>query len=224
MHRVHLTGGPTLVLDAYAHVIGGSANLTVQGQTSTFVHALEILPSARPDVLLLHANALADAKPAVNQQRLRRAAARSRLAVIGDISTSDIASYMSTGVTGILSQDLDVAQFLTALELVSRGGLVIAPAPELASPLTASPAPMLALLSARERQILTLVTVEPHNEALAGVLGLSPLTVKTHVNRIMRKLGTSNRAQLVAVAYESGLVVPGIAAGNRTNTSDRAEA
>lgn len=64
-------------------------------------------------------------------------------------------------------------------------------------------------LSDREREVLTLVARGLNNTEIAGSLGLSPLTVKTHVSRTMGKLGVRDRAQLVIVAYESGLVAPG---------------
>ena len=64
-------------------------------------------------------------------------------------------------------------------------------------------------LSERDRQVLTLVARGLNNTEIAEALGLSPLTAKTHVSRVMGKLGARDRAQLVMVAYESGLVVPG---------------
>lgn len=64
-------------------------------------------------------------------------------------------------------------------------------------------------LSERERQVLALVARGLNNTEIAEALGLSPLTAKTHVSRIMGKLGARDRAQLVIVAYESGLVIPG---------------
>jgi len=64
-------------------------------------------------------------------------------------------------------------------------------------------------LSEREREVLTLVARGLNNTEIAEALGLSPLTAKTHVSRIMGKLGARDRAQLVVVAYESGMVTPG---------------
>jgi DNA-binding NarL/FixJ family response regulator len=68
----------------------------------------------------------------------------------------------------------------------------------------------LARLTEREREVLALVAQGLSNEELAGRLYLSPLTTKTHVSHIMTKLGVRDRAQLVVIAYESGLVVPGV--------------
>jgi DNA-binding CsgD family transcriptional regulator len=68
--------------------------------------------------------------------------------------------------------------------------------------------PELAALTAREREVLVQVAAGLPNDEIADRLGVSPLTVKTHVNRTMAKLGARDRAQLVVAAYESGLVRP----------------
>ncbi|MFC8823847.1 DNA-binding response regulator [Streptomyces sp. NPDC057137] len=212
MHRVLLTGGPTLVRDAYAHIIGASAVLTLQGQTATLPDALAQLPAVRPDLLLIDAGALPNSPTAATQLVLRQAAAGTRLAVIGSVPPSDIAFFVRAGVTGILGRDIDVPHFVAALDLVSGGGLVISSLDALlAAHNTRAVAPPSALehLSDRERQVLALVASQRDNNALAQLLGLSPLTVKTHVNRILRKLGATSRAHLVAIAYESGLITPG---------------
>lgn len=72
----------------------------------------------------------------------------------------------------------------------------------------------LAALTDREREILSLVGRGLSNEDIARALHLSPLTVKTHVNRAMTKLGVRDRAQLVVIAYRTGLVRPGPGSGN----------
>lgn len=215
MHRVLLTGGRALVRDAYARVIAASAGLTLQAQTPGLPDALAQLPTVRPDLLLIDADALPNRPVAATQLVLRQATAWTRLAVIGTIPTSDIVYFVRAGVTGILGRDIEAPHFVTALDLVSGGGLVISSP---GSPLdireardsrAVAPPSALEHLSDRERQILALVATQRDNNALAQLLGLSPLTVKTHVNRILRKLGATSRAHLVAIAYESGLIVPG---------------
>jgi DNA-binding NarL/FixJ family response regulator len=69
--------------------------------------------------------------------------------------------------------------------------------------------PALSELTEREREIMALVAQGLSNDEIAGQLFLSPLTVKTHVSRAMLKLGARDRAQLVVIAYQSGLVAPG---------------
>jgi len=213
MHRVYLTGGPALLREAYARIIEDSAFLTVQAQIPDLAPALAQLPSARPDILLIDAMALAPSPNTTTLLSLRRAAARTTLAVIGDTRAEDVDPLLRAGVTGILDRQMEAAPFVMALDLIGRGGTVVS-SPSTGTRIAAAPpSPMLDQLSTRERQILTLVATEPDNSTLAHLLSISPLTVKSHVNRILRKLGASSRAHLVTIAYESGLVSPGLAAG-----------
>jgi len=103
--------------------------------------------------------------------------------------------------------------------VVARGDALLSPSvtrrlitdlasrPERAAPAVSGPA--LDPLTAREREVLALVAAGLSNDEIAARLYLSPLTAKTHVSRIMTKLLARDRAQLVVIAYESGLVVPG---------------
>ncbi|MET7695634.1 response regulator transcription factor [Streptomyces sp. NPDC005483] len=209
MHRVLLTGGPALLREAYARVIEDSALLTVQAQIPDLASALAQLPSLRPDILLIDAMAMASSPRTTTLLSLRLAAARTTLAVIGETPAEEAGSLLRVGVTGILGQQMEAAAFVVALDLISRGGTVIS-SPSMVTRISANPpSPTLDQLSARERQVLALVATQPDNGTLARLLGISPLTVKSHVNRILRKLGASSRAHLVTIAYESGLVSPG---------------
>jgi DNA-binding CsgD family transcriptional regulator len=69
---------------------------------------------------------------------------------------------------------------------------------------------MLSVLTNREREVLARVAAGMSNDEIASALFMSPLTAKTHVNRMMTKLGARDRAQLVVIAYETGLVRPGL--------------
>ncbi|MFF2010607.1 hypothetical protein ACFVWY_16245 [Streptomyces sp. NPDC058195] len=113
MHRVIVAGGATLVRDGYAHIIDGSP---------TF---LATTPS---DLLLIEAHELAGVPPVATQQSLRQAAARTRVVLLGNPPT-DLALLVGAGVTGVLGLHLELDHFFTALDLVSRGGMVISPAP-----------------------------------------------------------------------------------------------
>ncbi|MFD9327701.1 response regulator transcription factor [Streptomyces sp. NPDC060065] len=208
MHRVLLTGGPALIRDAYAHIIEGSTLLTVQAQIPALDDALDQLPSLRPDLLLIGSLALTPHPQTPTLLSLHQAAAQTTLAVVGDTPSRAISPLLHAGVTGILGHDIEATPFVMALDLVRRGGLVVSSPSTGTTPIP--PVPLLDKLSTRERQVLTLVASQADNNALAQLLGLSPLTVKTHVNRILRKLGASTRAQLVTIAYESGLVTPGL--------------
>ncbi|WP_406283398.1 LuxR C-terminal-related transcriptional regulator [Streptomyces sp. NBC_00209] len=209
MQGVFLAGGSTLERNAYEHIINRSRTLTMLGHTATLAEALKEVLCSRPDLLLIDKGTLPPAVLAPPRMVLRQAATLTRLAFIGTVPVGEIASYLRDGVTGILSHEMDTDQFVTGVDLVSRGGVVISPPTifDAAPPL--SPLPIVDRLSAREREILALIPTQPDNESLAQLLRISPLTVKSHVNSILRKLGATSRARLVVIAYESGLVTPG---------------
>ncbi|MFE5240435.1 MULTISPECIES: response regulator transcription factor [unclassified Streptomyces] len=212
MHRVVLAGGPTLVRDAYAHVIAAAPAFTLQAHTATLTQALNGLHPTACDLLLIDAHELARA-PLAPVKALSHAALHTRVAVHGAVPSAELPLLAEAGVTGVLGPFLEPHEFLTALDAVCRGAMVISPAP-LRAP-AGPPAPgVLTSLTQREREVLTLLATQPDNTAIAQALGLSLNTVKTHVNRIMHKLTVANRSQLVALAYETGLVVPGLRAAS----------
>jgi DNA-binding NarL/FixJ family response regulator len=124
------------------------------------------------------------------------------------------------GASGFLVKDTEPADLLQAVRIVARGDALLSPSvtrrlitdlatrPERRSPGDQDAKP-LAGLTEREREVLALVAEGLSNDEIAGRLYLSPLTSKTHVSRIMTKLNARDRAQLVVMAYESGLVTPG---------------
>ncbi|MFJ8754937.1 response regulator transcription factor [Streptomyces sp. NPDC102441] len=204
MYRVLLAVGPALVRDAYAHVIAASPAFSLRAQTETLAEALTVLSTTTCDILLIETRELGGATPAA---ALRQASGQVRIVVLGNIPPAELVLLAGAGVTGVLGLYLEADEFLTALDVVCRGGMVISPAPS--PPPAPAPSVALAPLSRREREILALVATQPDNTAIAHALGLSPFTVKTHVHRIMHKLGISSRAHLVTLAYESRLIVPG---------------
>jgi DNA-binding NarL/FixJ family response regulator len=124
------------------------------------------------------------------------------------------------GASGFLVKDTEPADLLQAVRVVARGDALLSPSvtrrliTDLATrperpPLSDSLGRALAVLTVRERQVLGLVAEGLSNDEIAARLFLSPLTSKTHVSRIMTKLDARDRAQLVVIAYESGLVTPG---------------
>jgi DNA-binding NarL/FixJ family response regulator len=121
------------------------------------------------------------------------------------------------GASGFLVKDTEPADLIQAVRIVARGDALLSPgvtrrliADIAARPQNRTVAPAaLARLTDREREVLTLVAGGLSNDEIAVRLFLSPLTAKTHVSRAMTKLDARDRAQLVVIAYESGLVVPG---------------
>jgi DNA-binding NarL/FixJ family response regulator len=121
------------------------------------------------------------------------------------------------GASGFLVKDAEPADLIHAIRVVARGDALLAPSVtrRLITDLATRPelpkadARQLDGLTDREREVLQLVATGLSNDEIAASLFVSPLTAKTHVSRILAKLGARDRAQLVVVAYESGLVTPG---------------
>jgi len=126
---------------------------------------------------------------------------------------------LRSGASGFLVKDTEPEDLIRAIRVVARGDALLSPSvtrrliTDLASKPHRPPArdPRLSRLTEREREVLSLVAEGLSNEEIARRLFLSPLTTKTHVSRILTKLEARDRAQLVVLAYESGLVTPGSA-------------
>jgi DNA-binding NarL/FixJ family response regulator len=124
---------------------------------------------------------------------------------------------LRAGASGFLAKDVDPAELRHAVRVVARGDALLSPGvtrrliAEFAARPTLQPAaaPRLEVLTDREREVLALVGEGLGNDDIAARLYMSPATAKTHVSRIMTKLAVHDRAQLVVLAYETGLVRPG---------------
>lgn len=151
-----------------------------------------------------------------------------RVLVLTTYDTDEnIVEALRAGASGFLVKDTRPAELLEAIRTVTAGDALLSPGPtaRLIERFLRSPSALHPpgsgpdCLSERERQVLTLVARGLNNTEIAEALGLSPLTAKTHVSRIMGKLEARDRAQLVIVAYESGLVTPGAGQSQQTSQS-----
>ncbi len=140
------------------------------------------------------------------------------------LTTFDLDDYvfdaLRAGASGFLLKDVTAERLFDAVRVVAGGDALLAPAVTRrligefarltpAPPCAARAYPALATLTARESEVLVLVAAGLSNQQLAARLVVTEETVKTHVSRVLRKLGLRDRTQAVIVAYESGLVVPG---------------
>ncbi|MDA0637477.1 response regulator transcription factor [Nonomuraea sp. MCN248] len=123
---------------------------------------------------------------------------------------------LRAGAAGFLVKDIVPEDLLHAVRVAARGDALLAPSITrklihryVAQPLTPAAGAALSQLTNRERETVALVARGLSNDEIAARLVISPMTAKTHVNRAMTKLRARDRAQLVVLAYESGLVVPG---------------
>jgi DNA-binding NarL/FixJ family response regulator len=129
-----------------------------------------------------------------------------------------VAQALRSGASGFLGKDVTTDELLTGIRTVASGDALLSPvatralitrflsAPEPGDPL--APPERLAALTAREREVTALAAEGRSNTEIAEKLVVSPLTVRTHVHRAMTKLDARDRAQLVVIAYQSGLVRP----------------
>ncbi|MEU5256823.1 response regulator transcription factor [Streptomyces longwoodensis] len=217
--RVLLADDQTLVRASFAMLVASAGDMEVVGEAGTGREAVDLARSARADLVVMDIR-MPDLD-GIEATRLIAAdedLAGVKVLVLTTYDTDEhIVDALRAGASGFLVKDIRPAELLDAIRTVAAGDSLLSPGPTsrlIARFLRAPDTPMSALggpdgLSERERQVLTLVARGCNNTEIAEALGLSPLTAKTHVSRIMGKLGARDRAQLVIVAYESGLVTPG---------------
>ncbi|MFJ8075020.1 response regulator [Streptomyces sp. NPDC096176] len=215
--RVLLADDQTLVRAAFAMLVESARDMEVVGQAGTGVEAVELARSERADLVVMDIRM--PELDGIEATRLIAAdddLAGVKVLVLTTYDTEEhIVEALRAGASGFLVKDTKPAELLAAIRTVAAGESLLSPGPTsrlIARVLSAPQMPRAGGpdgLTDRERQVLTLVARGLNNTEIAESLGLSPLTAKTHVSRIMGKLGARDRAQLVIVAYESGLVSPG---------------
>ncbi|MEU5599280.1 response regulator transcription factor [Streptomyces sp. NPDC020298] len=217
--RVLLADDQTLVRASFAMLVASAGDMEVVAEAGTGRQAVDLARSARADLVVMDIR-MPDLD-GIEATRLIAAdedLAGVKVLVLTTYDTDEhIVDALRAGASGFLVKDIRPAELLDAIRTVAAGDSLLSPGPTsrlIARFLRAPDTAMSAVggpdgLSERERQVLTLVARGFNNTEIAEALGLSPLTAKTHVSRIMGKLGARDRAQLVIVAYESGLVIPG---------------
>lgn len=217
--RVLLADDQTLVRAAFAMLVESAGDMEVVGQAGTGREAVDLARTARADLVVMDIR-MPDLD-GIEATRLIAAdedLAGVKVLVLTTYDTDEhIIEALRAGASGFLVKDTRPAELLDAIRLVAAGEALLSPGPTarlIARALRApDPGPLRSpgpdTLTERERQVLGLVARGLTNQEIALSLGLSPLTAKTHVSRIMGKLAARDRAQLVIVAYESGMVTPG---------------
>ena len=219
MIRILLADDQTLVRAGFRSILDGEDGIEVIGEAADGAEAVRLARQLRPDVVLMD----------IRMPGLDGLAATREIAAATDVrviilTTFDLDDYvygaLRAGASGFLVKDTEPAELIHGVRVVARGDALIAPSitRRLIAEFTAraahpDPGPRLRALTEREREVMTLVAAGLSNDEIAARLVLSPATAKTHVSRIMTKTGVRDRAQLVILAYESGLTVPGWLAG-----------
>ena len=215
MIRMLLADDQTLVRAGFRSILEGEDGIEVVGEAADGAEAVWLARQLRPDVVLMD----------IRMPGLDGLAATREITASSDIrviilTTFDLDEYvygaLRAGASGFLVKDTEPAELIHGVRVVARGDALIAPAitRRLIAEFTAraphpDPGPRLSALTERERQVMVLVAAGLSNNEIAARLVLSPATAKTHVSRIMTKTQVRDRAQLVILAYESGLTVPG---------------
>jgi DNA-binding NarL/FixJ family response regulator len=215
--RVLVVDDQALVRAGFVKLLEPEADLRVVGEAGDGSEAVEAAARTRPDVVLMD----------IRMPRLdgigatRRIRARPDAPRVLVLTTYDLDEYvfdaLKAGASGFLLKDAPADQLVAGIRVVAAGDALLAPAvtrrliEEFASRPTPPPeGPVeLAELTAREREILTLIARGMTNAEIAGDLVVGESTVKTHVGNILAKLDLRDRVQAVVLAYETGLVRPG---------------
>ncbi len=218
MIRVLLADDQALVRAGFRALLSSEPDVEVVGEAGDGAEAVRLAVAELPDVVLMDVR-----MPSVDGlEATRRIAADPRLGAVKVVilTTFELDEYvfeaLRAGASGFLLKDTDPVELLRAVRVVAEGEALLAPSvtrrlvEEYATRSRTAPlAPELARLTDREREVVALAAEGLTNEEIAQRLVVSPATSKTHVSRAMVKLGVRDRAQLVVLAYESGLVKPG---------------
>jgi DNA-binding NarL/FixJ family response regulator len=216
--RVVLADDQTLVRSGFRSLLDARDDIEVIGEAANGREAVELVRQLRPDVVLMDIR-----MPELDGlEATREIAADSDLGSVRIVilTTFELDEYLFDalrhGASGFLVKDTRPADLVEAVRVVAAGASLLSPSltRRLIEEFAAHAKPgglakELEVLTDREREILSLVAESLTNDEIAQRLYLSPATARTHVSRVITKLGARDRAQLVVFAYESGLVRPG---------------
>jgi DNA-binding NarL/FixJ family response regulator len=218
MIRVLIVDDQPLVRAGLRVLFEGEPDIAVVGEAAHGEEALSLTRHAQPDVVLMDIR-----MPVLDGiEATRQIAAEERLAAVRVLilTTFELDEYvfeaLRAGASGFLLKDAEPVELLQAIRVVADGDALLSPSVtrRLISRFVAAPEQRrsperLDALTEREREIMALAAKGLSNDEIAELLTISPATAKTHVSRAMVKLGARDRAQLVVMAYQSGLVLAG---------------
>ena len=214
--RVLLCDDQALVRGGFRMILEARPDLQVVGEAADGAQAVSLARQTQPDVILMDVR-MPDLDGVEATRQIVASGSPARILIL---TTYDLDEYVyaaiRAGASGFLLKDTPPSDLLAGIRVVAAGDALLAPSVtrQLISefvrrPDSDRPAPAtLDVLTAREREVLTLVARGWSNAEIAERLYLSPATAKTHVGRLLTKLQARDRTQLVVIAYETGLVTP----------------
>jgi len=215
--RVVVADDQAVVRAAFEALLGTQPDIEVAGTAADGAEAVRVCRELRPDVVLMDVRMPGvDGIEAIRTLMADGAAAPRALVLTTFDLDEHVYDALGAGASGFLPKEVTAEELFHAVRVVAAGDALLAPSvtrrlvaefSRLRPRLPARPAE-LARLTARETEVLRLIAEGLANAEIAARLVLGEETVKSHVSRVLTKLGLRDRAQAVVVAYESGLVVP----------------
>ncbi|MEU7865297.1 response regulator transcription factor [Dactylosporangium sp. NPDC049140] len=220
MIRVLLADDQALVRAGFRSLLDSADDIEVVGEATNGGQAIALTRQLRPDIVLMdirmpEVDGVTATRRITDDPHLSAV----RVVVLTTFAEEEnVFAALRSGASGFLVKDIEPDELLQAVRVIARGDALLSPAvTRMVIARSAGAAqrarprpepPELALLTAREREVVRLVAEGMSNDDIAGHLVVSPLTAKTHVSRAMVKVGARDRAQLVVFAYQSGLATP----------------
>jgi DNA-binding NarL/FixJ family response regulator len=218
MIRVGVADDQALVRSGFSVLLRSDADIDVVGEAANGVEAVELVSRERPDVVLMDIR-MPDMDGLEATRRITTSGSSTRVLIL---TTFDLDEYvyeaLRAGASGFLLKDTLPDELLAAVRVVAAGDSLLAPkiTTKLIADFVQRPAegrtavhPGMDTLTGREHEVLAAVARGRSNAEIADELFMSHATAKTHVSRLLAKLHARDRAQLVVIAYESGVVTPG---------------
>jgi DNA-binding NarL/FixJ family response regulator len=216
--RCLIADDQAMVREGFAAVLAAQPGLLVVGQAADGADAVHQVRRLRPDIVLMDVRMpVMDGLQATRQILAAASPVRPRVLML---TTFDLDEYvyaaLRAGASGFLLKDATAAELVHAVRVVAAGDALLAPSVTrrlisdfARQPHSGPPPPSLSALTPRETEVLRLIAHGLSNTEISDTLVIAEQTTKTHVGRILAKLGLRDRAQAVVLAYETGLVTPG---------------
>jgi DNA-binding NarL/FixJ family response regulator len=217
MTTVLIVDDQALIRQAVTDLLDGQEDVQVVGEATNGAASVEAVRSLHPDVVLMDIRMpVMDGIAATAAICADPANAETRVLILTTFEEDDyVVQALRAGASGFIGKGSEPEEILRAVQASHAGDALLSSAATrslISRTIDAPPvqiSPEVESLTEREREVLVFVARGRSNQEIADELFISPHTAKTHVNRIMAKVGAHDRAQLVILAYESGVVSPG---------------